>query len=135
MAVARKDEGYGWISFSAIMLILVGLLDIVNGIRGIGAQDTTFDVIFWDNNIEAWGWFYLIVGVILFVAGWAIFSRARWAVMVGIAAGVIAAVLNMFWVFVYPIASLIIIMVALLVVYGLVNYGLNGRAGEDYQYR
>jgi hypothetical protein len=125
MAAARRDEGYGWIIFSGIMLILVGLIDIVNGIRAIGAQDTTFDTIFWDDNIEAWGWFYLILGIILLVAGWAIFYRARWAVMVGIAAGVIAAVLNMFWVFVYPIASLIIVMVAILVVYGLVVYGLN----------
>ncbi len=136
MVVARRDEGYGWIIFSGIMLVLVGLLDIVNGIRAIGAQDTTFDAIFWDNNIEAWGWFYLIVGIVLFVAGWAIFGRAQWAVMVGIAAGVIAAVLNMFWVFVYPIASLIIVIVAVLVVYGLVVYGLNdGRADEGSTYR
>jgi hypothetical protein len=132
MAVTRRDEGYGWMVFSGIMLILVGLLDIVNGIRAIGAQDTSFDAIFWDNNIEAWGWFYLIVGIILLAAGVAIFNRARWAVMVGIAAGVIAAVLNMFWVFVYPIASLIIVIVAVLVVYGLVVYGLEeeGRRSE-----
>jgi hypothetical protein len=133
MAVMRRDEGYGWIVFSGVMLILVGLLDIVNGIRAIGAQDTTFDAIFWDNNIEAWGWFYLIVGIILLAAGIAIFNRAQWAVIVGIAAGVIAAVLNMFWVFVYPIASLIIVIVAVLVVYGLVVYGLDeGRRSRDY---
>jgi hypothetical protein len=133
MAVMRRDEGYGWIVFSGVMLILVGLLDIVNGIRAIGAQDTTFDAIFWDNNIEAWGWFYLIVGLILLAAGIAIFNRAQWAVIVGIAAGVIAAVLNMFWVFVYPIASLIIVIVAVLVVYGLVVYGLDeGRRSRDY---
>jgi hypothetical protein len=46
-------------------------------------------------------------------------------VMVGIVAGVVAAVLNMFWIFVYPIASLIFVIVAVLVVYGLVVYGLD----------
>ena len=65
--------------FSGILLILVGLFDVVNGIRAIGAQDTAFDAIFWDNNIEAWGWFYLVLGVVLLVAGIAIFGRARWA--------------------------------------------------------
>jgi hypothetical protein len=125
MAVTQREQGHGWIVFSGIMLILVGLLDIVNGIRAIGAQDTAFDTIFWDNNIEAWGWFYLIVGIILLAAGFAVFGRARWAVMVGIVAGVVAAVLNMFWIFVYPIASLIFVIVAVLVVYGLVVYGLD----------
>jgi len=105
------------------MLLLVGLFDVVNGIRAIGAQDTAFDTIFWDNNIEAWGWFYLIVGVVFVVAGIAIFGRSQWAMLVGIAAAIVGAVVNMFWVFVYPIHSLITILICALVIYGLTNYG------------
>jgi hypothetical protein len=134
MAVgARNRSGYGWIVFSGIMLILAGLLDIVNGIRAINAQDTAFDAIFWDNNIEAWGWFYLIVGIVLLVVGIAVFNRAPWAVLVGIAAGVTAAVLNMFWLFVYPIHSLILVIVSVLIVYGLSVYGLNEEGRSDYE--
>ena len=124
MAAVSERRGRGWLVFSGIMLLLVGLFDVVNGIRAIGAQDTAFDTIFWDNNIEAWGWFYLILGVILVVAGIAIFQqRARWAMFVGVAAAGVGALLNMLWLFVYPIHSLITIIVCLLVVYGLVNYG------------
>jgi hypothetical protein len=124
MAAVSERRGRGWLVFSGIMLLLVGLFDVVNGIRAIGAQDTAFDAIFWDNNIEAWGWFYLILGVILVVAGIAIFQqRARWAMLVGVAAAGVGALLNMLWLFVYPIHSLITIIVCLLVVYGLVNYG------------
>jgi hypothetical protein len=123
MEVSER-RGYGWLVFSGIMLILVGLFDVVNGIRAIGAQDTAFDAIFWDNNVEAWGWFYLIVGVVLLAAGIAIFSRARWAMLVGIAAAVAGAVLNMLWIFVYPIHSLITILVCVLIAYGLSIYGL-----------
>lgn len=125
MATRERTEGYGWIVFAGIMLILVGLIDIVNGIRAIGAQDTAFDTIFWDNNLEAWGWFYLVLGVIFLAAGIAVFNREPWAVMIGIAGGVAAAVLNMFWVFVYPIHSLVVVILAVLVVYGLVVYGLD----------
>ena len=120
MEASRSREGYGWVVFAGILLILAGLFDIVNGIRAIGAQDTAFDTIFWDNNLEAWGWFYLIVGVVLLVAGISIFNRAPWAVLVvGIAVAVVAAVVNMFWIFVYPIHSLIVIIVCLLIAYGL----------------
>ncbi len=130
MEAARSREGYGWVVFAGILLIIAGLFDIVNGIRAIGAQDTAFDTIFWDNNLEAWGWFYLIVGVVLLVAGIAIFNRAPWAVLVGIAVAVVAAVVNMFWLFVYPIHSLIVIIVCLLIAYGLTVYGLRDDAGE-----
>ncbi len=124
MATVSERRGHGWLVFAGIMLILVGLFDVVNGIRAIGAQDTAFDAIFWDNNIEAWGWFYLIVGIAFVAAGIAIFGRAKWAMLVGIAAAIIGAVTNMFWVFVYPIHSLITILVCLLVLYGLtMNYG------------
>jgi hypothetical protein len=127
---ARSQEGYGWIVFAGLMLILAGLLDVVNGIRAIGAEDTAFDAIFWDNNIEAWGWFYLILGIIFVAAGFSIFYRETWAMLVGIAAGIVAAVTNMFWVFVYPVASLIIVIVSVLVVYGLTVYGFGERRGE-----
>ena len=132
-ALDSTRRGQGWIVFAGILLILGGLLDIVNGIRAIGAQDTAFDAIFWDNNLEAWGWFYLILGVILVVAGVAIFGRARWAVLVGIAVSVAAAVLNMFWIFVYPIHSLILILISVLVAYGLAVYGLDD--DQDGAYR
>ena len=131
MEAARSREGYGWVVFAGILLIIAGLFDIVNGIRAIGAQDTAFDTIFWDNNLEAWGWFYLIVGVVLLVAGIAIFNRAPWAVLVGIAVAVVAAVVNMFWLFVYPIHSLIVIIVCLLIAYGLTVYGLRDDADES----
>ena len=78
METARSRSGYGWIVFAGILLVLAGALDIVNGIRAIGAQDTAFDAIFWDNNIEAWGWFYLILGIVLVVTGISVFNRARW---------------------------------------------------------
>jgi hypothetical protein len=133
MAVPRSRNGSGWIVFSGVMLVLAGLLDIVNGIRAIGAQDTAFDAIWWDNNLEAWGWFYLILGIILVAAGIAIFNRASWAVVVGIAVAAAAAVLNMFWLFVYPIHSLILIIVSILVIYGLTTYGYDEERPSAYE--
>ena len=130
MEASRSREGYGWVVFAGVLLIIAGLFDIVNGIRAIGAQDTAFDTIFWDNNLEAWGWFYLIVGVVLLVAGISIFNRAPWAVLVGIAVAVVAAVVNMFWIFVYPIHSLIVIIVCLLIAYGLTVYGGLGEKAD-----
>ncbi len=113
-----------WMTFAGLMMILAGTLDIFDGIRGLGAQDTAFDAIFFDNDIEAWGWFYLILGIILVAAGFAVFARARWAVITGIAIALIGATLNFFWIFVYPLAAAVIVTLNVLVVYALTMYGL-----------
>jgi hypothetical protein len=116
-----------WIMFAGLMLILAGMLDIFDGLWALSADDTTFDALFYDNNLGAWGWFYLILGAALVVAGFAVFARARWAVVFGIAVGLTAAVLNFFWIFVYPIATAVIVTLNVLVVYALTMYGLEER--------
>jgi cytochrome b subunit of formate dehydrogenase len=118
-----REEGSGWVAFAGIMLILAGAIDFFDGIRAIGANTASFDTIFWDNNLEAWGWFYLIVGIILIVTGFFVFQRAPWAVTVGIIAATVSAVFHMWWIFAYPIVSLILVLIDLLVIYGLVVYG------------
>jgi hypothetical protein len=120
---ATPRRGRGWLTFAALMLIVAGAMDILNGFWALDAQDTSIDALFWNDNIEAWGWFYIIVGAILFAAGVGVFSRAPWASIVGIFAGCVGAVLNIFWIFTYPFASVILITINILVVYALTTYG------------
>jgi hypothetical protein len=113
-----------WITFAGLMLILAGALDIFDAIWAFSAQDTSFDALFYDNNIEVWGWFYLILGIVLILAGFAVFARARWAVYTGIAVTLVAATVNFFWIFVHPLATAVIVTLNVLVAYALTMYGL-----------
>ena len=63
------------------------------------------------------------VGIVVFVAGLALFQRAQWARWTGVAAATIGLMANFFWLFAYPIGSLIGIALASLVLYGLLVYG------------
>ena len=58
----------------------------MNGLWALDRQDTPVDSLFWGDNLEAWGWLYLIVGVVLVVIGVFIFRRAAWAVLAGVGA-------------------------------------------------
>jgi hypothetical protein len=116
-------RGRGWITFAALMLIVAGTMDILNGWWALDAQDTAIDAVFWNDNIEAWGWFYIIVGAGLLVTGIYVFRRAAWAAMVGTIAGCVGAVLNIFWIFRYPFASVILITLNVLVAHALTTYG------------
>jgi hypothetical protein len=121
---AEKRPGRGWTAFAAILLIFAGIKQILEGLWALDRQDTAIDSLFWGDNLEAWGWIYLIVGVALVVIGAFIFKRAPWATLAGIAAAFIGAIVNLFWIFSYPLVSVLAITLYLLAVYGLTTYSL-----------
>jgi hypothetical protein len=120
-----KRARTGWVGFAAIILMVAGTMQFLDGLWAIRTQDTAIDALFWNNNLEAWGWFYLIVGIGLIVTGVFIFRREPWAYGVGIVVAVIGAVLNIFWIFTYPLASILLITLNLIVVYALTTYGVD----------
>ena len=124
MATAQGQKaGTGWIAFSGVMLIIVGLLDVVDGLWALDRADAASDRLLYADKVVGWGWFYLILGIVLVLAGIGVFYRSQWARWTGIILASIAVVTNMLWIFVFPITSLVVMFLATLVVYGLVVYG------------
>ncbi len=124
MATAQGQKaGTGWIGFAGVMLIIVGLLDVVDGLWALDRADTKINGLLYADKLGGWGWFYLILGIILVLAGIGVFYRSQLARWVGVILASIAVVTNMLWIFVFPITSLVVMFLATLVVYGLVVYG------------
>jgi len=67
----------------------------------------------------------VIVGIVVVIAGFAVFQRKSWAVTLGVIVAVIGAVTNMFWIFQYPLASIVLVIIYVMVIYALVVYGGN----------
>jgi hypothetical protein len=131
MADPMTRRGRGWIAFAGVMLILAGLLDIVNGLWAIDRQEEPVDALFFNDNLEAWGWFYLIVGIVVVVAGFAVFNRSPWAITVGVIVALLGAVTNMLWIFYQPLASIVLVIVNVMVMYALVVYGADDVGYDD----
>ncbi|HKF92952.1 MAG TPA: hypothetical protein VKC52_15905 [Acidimicrobiia bacterium] len=124
MATAQDERaGIGWLTFAGVMLIVAGLIDVVHGLWALDRADTRSNLLLYADKLGGWGWFYLILGIILVLAGIGVFYRAQWARWTGIIVASIAIVGNALWVFVFPVQVFIIILLASLVVYGLVVYG------------
>ena len=121
---SERRPGRGWNAYAALLLIFAGVMQIMNGLWALDRQDTAVDSLFWGDNLEAWGWIYLIAGIVLVVIGAFIFRRATWAVLAGIAAAFLGAIVNLFWIFSYPLVSVLAITLYLLAVYGLTTYSL-----------
>ena len=124
MATAQGERaGIGWLTFAGVMLIVSGLIDVVHGLWALDRADTRSNLLLYADKLGGWGWFYLILGIILVLAGIGVFYRAQWARWVGVFAASVAIVGNMLWVFFAPGVVIIHILLASLVIYGLVAYG------------
>ena len=74
-------------------------------------------------DLTAWGWIHLIVGSICLVTGLAVLSGQLWAVILGVLLAMVSATTQILFITVFPLWSLAIIAIDILVLYGLVVYG------------
>ena len=113
----------GWVVYSGIMLVLLGVKLFFDGLWALDRADTVVDALYYTDDLGVWGWLWLLSGIVIFAAGIAVFYRVQWARWVGIAAASVGVVVNFFWLFAYPISALIGVLLASLVIYGLAVYG------------
>ncbi len=122
---ARRGRGTGWIVIAGILLILAGGNMAINGLWALHASsqvEKSFGdtLLFSSSNLDVWGWIYLIVGAVVFVAGILVFFRIGFGMYVGITVAVVQAFFAFFWIFSpYWPAALIIIVLDLMVIYAL----------------
>ena len=82
----------------------------------------------YENKLETWGWIMLIWGILVLISGFLVFGGSQFGRWIGILAASIAMVVNMTWIFAFPIAALVEVLLAALVLYALVVYGGRDRA-------
>ena len=118
-------RGAGRVVFAAILLLLVGTLNIIYGIGAV--SDANFyvnDTRYIFTNLHAMGWFLIIVGLIQLTGGFSLISGNPYGRVIGVVAGTIGAIdalLSMgehhpFW-------NLAIFALCVWVVYGIIVYG------------
>jgi hypothetical protein len=121
----RRGRGTGWIVFAGVLLILAGGNMAINGLWALHATtqiEKSFGdtLLFSSSNLDTWGWIYLIVGVVVALAGIMVFFRAAFGMWIGIFAALVQAFFAFFWIFSpYWPGALVIIALDMLVIYAL----------------
>jgi hypothetical protein len=114
--------GAGWITFAGIMLTMAGFFNVINGIAAIANSNYLANQLLFA-NLDAWGWFFLIWGIIQICVGFAIFSGASWAAIVGVVAAFFNVIAQLSWARTYPVWAVSAMVIDVLVIYALVVYG------------
>lgn len=118
----------GWAAFAGVVMLVVGILDAIYGIAAllndqvITTAGNGSGVIIW--NFTAWGWIHLVVGVILVLTAFGLFSGSNGARVVAIVICVIGAIVQVGMITAFPLWSLILILLYVLVIYNLTVKGV-----------
>jgi len=124
---AAEGTGWmGWIMFAGVMMLLMGAFHAIQGLVAL-FQDTYYLVAEQGLIVQAdyttWGWVHLILGAVVVLAGIALLAGQMWARIVAVILAFGSALVNIAFLGAYPLWSLMMIAVDVLVIYAVTVHG------------
>ena len=116
----------GWIGFASLMLMLGGFFHVIAGFVALFKDDvyiSTANHGVWVFNYTQWGWIHLLGGILAIWAAGSLMQGHAYGRTFAIVVALVSAVANMAFVPVYPVWSLLIITVDILVIWAVVVHG------------
>lgn len=125
MSENRSGAAVGFTYFASLMMIIIGFFDILQGLSAIIKQawyvvSPNYAFKF---NVATWGWITLLLGIIILLAGFGLWSGAVWARTVGVIMAVIIMVEEFAFLPYYPIWSITVIALSVFVIWALTMHG------------
>jgi uncharacterized membrane protein len=116
----------GWVAFAGFMMILLGVFQAIEGLVAVfddgyylvGSKGLVVNV-----DYTVWGWAHLLLGVVVVLSGLGVLVGNVVARTVGVLLALVSAVLNIAFISAYPLWSMIVIAVDVVVVFSLTVHG------------
>lgn len=120
----------GWVYFAGFMLVLAGVFQSIAGLVALFKDEVYVigEQNLWLFDYTTWGWGHLLLGIFLVLAGSAVISGKMWGRVVGVIVAGLSLIANFGFIPVYPVWSIIMVVVNILVLYALIVHG--GEAQE-----
>ena len=124
MSAQPSAKAVGWISFAGFMMILGGSFGMLAGLAAVINPDSWsgVDSIF-EQSAETWGWWHILIGAVVFFAGFGVFAGNVLARTVGVIVATVSAISAFVWMPVYPIWGICLIAIDVMVIWALTAHG------------
>jgi hypothetical protein len=130
MTTSRLTIISGWLTFAGILAIVVGLFNLIDGLVALLRADyylvTDRDILILD--FTTWGWIWLILGAVQIIVGAGIIAGRMWARTGGVVLAVLAALGHLVFLRAFPVWSVMVIALCVIVVYALTTPPRGSRA-------
>ena len=115
----------GYAAFAGVILVMIGFFQAVAGLVAI--IDDNFYVVgqeyIFQFDVTTWGWIHLIIGIVVLLSGFGIFSGNVAARTVGVLVAAISGVAAFMWLPWYPVWAIVIIALDVAVIWALTMHG------------
>ena len=116
----------GWIIFGSVMLMLMGSFQLILGITALvrsGYYAVPSADLLVSVNYTAWGWTHVALGALAWAAAFGLLVGAMWARVSAVILAGLSALVNMAFVEAYPVWSLTVIVLNVIVIYAITTHG------------
>lgn len=126
---APREPASGWAAglavFAGVLMGIVGLFQVLQGLAAIfrGNFFVTTPNYVYNVDVTAWGWTHLLIGILVALAGFAIFTGRVWARAVGITLAALNAISQFLFLPHYPLWSMLMIALDIAIIWALAVYG------------
>jgi hypothetical protein len=127
-----NERRSGWVTFAGALLLIAGVLNVIYGIAAIG--DSNFfvnDTKYILSGLNTWGWVTLILGVLQFLAAFSLFAGGLYGRIFGIGAASLSAIAALLSIPAYPLWSLAIFALDIIIIHQIATRGTEGRVGAS----
>lgn len=125
----RQVTGWvGWVYFAGILLILRGISQAFLGITALVNKHYLFttannNLVITTANVNAWGWVDLAIGVLVLAVGFSVLHGSTWARIIAVFIAGLSFLVNMAFLGVFPVWSIVAMLIDAFVIYALVVHG------------
>ena len=115
----------GFVTFAGVLAIVIGFFNGIAGIAAISEDDTLkaqANEVLFGVDFTAWGWFWLVVGIVQIGVGGLILARHPSGLLLGVVWAAISATLTVIVIFTYPFWALAVLAVEILIIWGLLDH-------------
>jgi hypothetical protein len=111
----------GWVTFAAIIVVIAGMFNLLSGIAAITEDDLVKDLnqVLYGIDIEAWGWFWALIGVAQLITAGLLFARNPTGAMLAILGATISATFTIFLIFVAPLWAITVVALDIGVIWAI----------------
>ncbi|GAA4240179.1 hypothetical protein GCM10022254_63920 [Actinomadura meridiana] len=111
----------GWLAFAGTVALVIGAFNVIDGLVAL-FKDGYYLVN--ENQImvfdyTAWGWIWLIIGIIQIGVGAAIMAGQMWARVLGVIFAFVVAIGHLAFLVAFPLWSVLTISLCVLLIYAL----------------
>ena len=121
------EEGFsGWAWFTAVVIGLVGLFQIITGTVALASSDyyaVPARGLVVDAGYSTWGWVHLVLGFVMVVTAGGLAFGSTIARVVGVALAGLSAVVNLAFIPASPFAATLIIGLDVFLIYAITVHG------------